>query len=482
MRKAIETLKNIWKIEDLRQRILITILFVAIYRFGSYVVLPGINPAMLAKLHEQTSEGLLALLNMFSGGAFSNASIFALGIMPYISASIVIQLLGIAVPYFQKLQREGESGRRKMNQYTRYLTIAILLVQAPSYLLNLKMQAGPSLNASLDWTLFMVTSTIILAAGSMFILWLGERITDKGIGNGISFIILIGIIARFPDALLQEVVSRVANKSGGLIMFIIEIVFLLLVIGAAILLVQGTRKIPVQYAKRIVGNKQYGGARQYIPLKVNAAGVMPIIFAQAIMFIPITFIGFSNNVNNAGGFLHAFTDHTSFWYNFVFAVMIILFTYFYTAITINPTQMAEDMKRNNGFIPGIKPGKKTAEYIDDIMSRITLPGSFFLALVAIMPAFAGIFGVKAEFAQFFGGTSLLILVGVVLDTSQAEMGKLILCYSTAWILSLLKQKAAKINRHRPSKNMLQTITLNMQSDFQKWDIERTVILPIFHYI
>lgn len=418
MRKAIETLKNIWKIEDLRQRILITILFVAIYRFGSYVVLPGINPAMLAKLHEQTSEGLLALLNMFSGGAFSNASIFALGIMPYISASIVIQLLGIAVPYFQKLQREGESGRRKMNQYTRYLTIAILLVQAPSYLLNLKMQAGPSLNASLDWTLFMVTSTIILAAGSMFILWLGERITDKGIGNGISFIILIGIIARFPDALIQEVVSRVANKSGGLIMFIIEVVFLLLVIGAAILLVQGTRKIPVQYAKRIVGNKQYGGARQYIPLKVNAAGVMPIIFAQAIMFIPITFIGFSNNVNNAGGFLHAFTDYTSFWYNFVFAVMIILFTYFYTAITINPTQMAEDMKRNNGFIPGIKPGKKTAEYIDDIMSRITLPGSFFLALVAIMPAFAGIFGVQAGFAQFFGGTSLLILVGVVLDTLQ----------------------------------------------------------------
>ena len=354
---------------------------------------------------------------MFSGGAFSNASIFALGIMPYISASIVIQLLGIAVPYFQKLQREGESGRRKMNQYTRYLTIAILLVQAPSYLLNLKMQAGPSLNASLDWTLFMITSTIILAAGSMFILWLGERITDKGIGNGISFIILIGIIARFPDALLQEVVSRVANKSGGLIMFIIEIVFLLLVIGAAILLVQGTRKIPVQYAKRIVGNKQYGGARQYIPLKVNAAGVMPIIFAQAIMFIPITFIGFSN-VNDAGGFLHAFTDHTSFWYNFVFAVMIILFTYFYTAITINPTQMAEDMKRNNGFIPGIKPGKQTAEYIDDIMSRITLPGSFFLALVAIMPAFAGIFGVQAGFAQFFGGTSLLILVGVVLDTLQ----------------------------------------------------------------
>ena len=418
MRKSIETLKNIWKIEDLRQRILITILFVAIYRFGSYVVLPGINPAMLTQLHQQTSEGLLALLNMFSGGAFSNASIFALGIMPYISASIVIQLLAIAVPYFQKLQREGESGRRKINQYTRYLTIAILLFQAPSYLINLKMQAGPSLNASLDWTVFMITSTIILAAGSMFILWLGERITDKGIGNGISFIILVGIIARLPQALFQEIVSRMASPgAGGLIMFLFEIVFLLLVIAAAILLVQGTRKIPVQYAKRIVGNKQYGGARQYIPLKVNAANVMPIIFAQAIMFIPIAFIGYSN-VASASGVAHALTDHTGFWYNLIFAVMIILFTYFYTAITINPTQMAEDMKRNNGFIPGIKPGKKTAEYIDEIMSRITLPGSFFLALVAIMPAFAGVFGVKAEFAQFFGGTSLLILVGVVLDTLQ----------------------------------------------------------------
>ncbi|NDV63857.1 preprotein translocase subunit SecY [Bacteroides sp. 224] len=421
MRKTIETLKNIWKIEDLRKRILITILFVAIYRFGSYVVLPGINPGMLTRLHDQTSEGLLALLNMFSGGAFSNASIFALGIMPYISASIVIQLLAIAVPYFQKLQREGESGRRKINQYTRWLTIAILFVQAPSYLINLKFQVGPALSSTYigeNWTLFLITSTIILAAGSMFILWLGERITDKGIGNGISFIILVGIIARLPQSLVQEFSSRVIEKGGGgLIMFLIEIVFLLLVIAAAVLLVQGTRKIPVQYAKKIVGNKQYGGARQYIPLKVNAAGVMPIIFAQAIMFIPITFIGFSG-AESASGFVRAFTDHTSFWYNFVFAVMIIAFTYFYTAITINPTQMAEDMKRNNGFIPGIKPGKHTAEYIDDIMSRITLPGSFFLALVAIMPAFAGLFGVQAEFAQFFGGTSLLILVGVVLDTLQ----------------------------------------------------------------
>ena len=372
---------------------------------------------MLTQLHQQTSEGLLALLNMFSGGAFSNASIFALGIMPYISASIVIQLLGIAVPYFQKLQREGESGRRKMNQYTRYLTIIILLVQAPSYLLNLKMQAGPSLNASLDWTLFMLTSTIILAAGSMFILWLGERITDKGIGNGISLIIMVGIIARLPQSLFQELISRMTDKTGGLVMFLIELVVLLLVIAFAILLVQGTRKIPVQYAKRIVGNKQYGGARQYIPLKVNAANVMPIIFAQAIMFIPITIVGFSN-VASASGIARAFVDHTSFWYNLVFAILIIVFTWFYTAITINPNQMAEDMKRNNGFIPGIKPGKNTAEYLDVIMSRITLPGSIFLAIIAILPAFAGLFGVQAEFAQFFGGTSLLILVGVVLDTLQ----------------------------------------------------------------
>ena len=428
MRKSIETLKNIWNIEDLRQRILITILFVAIYRFGSYVVLPGINPDMLSKLHEQTSEGLLALLNMFSGGAFSNASIFALGIMPYISASIVIQLLAIAVPYFQKLQREGESGRRKINQYTRILTIAILIFQAPSYLINLKMhpsylinlkmQAGPALNASLDWTFFIITSTIILAAGSMFILWLGERITDKGIGNGISLIIMIGIIARLPQAFSGEFVSRLASPgAGGIIMFLLEIVVLILVIAAAILLVQGVRKIPVQYAKRIVGNKQYGGARQYIPLKVNAANVMPIIFAQAIMFIPITLVGFSN-VASASGIARAFVDHTSFWYNLVFAILIIAFTWFYTALTINPRQMAEDMKRNNGFIPGIKPGKNTADYIDLIMSRITLPGSLFLAIIAILPAFAGIFGVQAEFAQFFGGTSLLILVGVVLDTLQ----------------------------------------------------------------
>ncbi len=417
--KSIETLKNIWKIEDLRNRILITVLFVAIYRFGSYVVLPGIDANMLTRLHEQTGEGLMSLLNMFSGGAFSNASIFALGIMPYISASIVIQLLAIAVPYFQKLQREGESGRRKINQYTRYLTICILVFQAPAYLVNLKMTAGQALNASVDWTWFMITSTIILAAGSMFILWLGERITDKGIGNGVSMIIMIGIIARLPQSFVQELTTRLASPgAGGLVMFLFEIVVLLFVTAAAILLVQGVRKIPVQYAKQTAGGRQIGGARQYIPLKVNAANVMPIIFAQAIMFIPITLIGFSSNIDEASGFVRALMDHTSFWYNFIFFVLILVFTYFYTAITINPTQMAEDMKRNNGFIPGIKPGKHTAEYIDTVMSRITLPGSVFLGLIAILPAFAGVFGVQPEFAQFFGGTSLLILVGVVLDTLQ----------------------------------------------------------------
>ena len=417
MRKAIETLKNIWNIEDLRQRILITILFVAIYRFGSFVVLPGINPSMLAKLHEQTSDsGLLALINMFSGGAFSNASIFALGIMPYISASIVIQLLSMAVPAVQKMQREGESGRRKLNQYTRYLTIGILALQAPSYLLNLKMQAQGALSPGLDWTWFMITSTIILAAGSMFILWVGERITDNGIGNGISIIIMIGIIARLPQALGQEFVSSLSPGAGGLIMLLFEIVFILFVTMAAIMLVQGARKIPVQYAKKIVGNKQVGGARQYIPLKVNAANVMPIIFAQAIMFIPLAFIGYSAEAQTS--FVSALTDPYGFWYNFVFCVMIILFTYFYTAITINPTQMADEMKRSNGFIPGIKPGKATAEYIDNIMSRITLPGSVFLALIAIMPAIVHQFGVKGEFSQFYGGTSLLIIVGVVLDTLQ----------------------------------------------------------------
>ncbi len=420
MKKFIETLKNIWHVEDLRSRILITLGFAAIYRFGSFIVLPGINPEALTALREQTNTGLMSLLNMFSGGAFSNASIFALGIMPYISASIVIQLFAFVVPYFQKLQREGESGRRKMNQYTRYLTIFILLFQAPSYLINLRMQAAGSLSPALDWTLFMLASTVILAAGSMFILWIGERITDKGIGNGVSLIIMLGIIARLPQAFGQEVVSRLNNLTGGgLVMFLFEILLLFVVILAAIMLVQGTRKIPVQYAKRMYGGQQVGGVRQYIPLKVFAANVMPIIFAQAIMFIPITLLSVvSDGGAAASPVLMALSDHTSWGYNLIFALLIIAFTYFYTAITLNPTQMAEDMKRNNGFIPGVRPGKDTAEYIDQIMSHITLPGSLFLAVIACMPAFAGLLNVKPEFAQFFGGTSLLILVGVVLDTLQ----------------------------------------------------------------
>ena len=418
MKKFIETLKNIWKVEDLRTRILITLLFAAIYRFGSFVVLPGINPAMLDKLQSQTQGGLMSLLDMFSGGAFSNASIFALGIMPYISASIVMQLLAVAVPYFQKMQREGESGRKKISMYTRWLTVAILLFQAPSYLLNLKMQAAGALATGISWSVFLVPATIILAAGSMFILWLGERITDKGIGNGISLIIMLGIIARLPQAFIQEVGSRfTAITGGGLVMFLVEIIILYAVVCASIVLVQGVRKIPVQYAKRLVGNKQYGGARQYIPLKLFAANVMPIIFAQALMFIPLTIVQYSSP-ENSSWILHSLMDHRSFLYNIVFALLIIAFTYFYTAITLNPTQMAEDMKRNNGFIPGVKPGKDTAEYIDTVMSRITLPGSLFIAFIAIMPALAGTLNVQDAFSQFFGGTSLLILIGVVLDTLQ----------------------------------------------------------------
>ena len=415
MKKLIEYLKNCWKIEDLRQRILITILFVAIYRFGSFVVLPGINPALLEKLQSQTAGGLMSLLDMFSGGAFSHASIFALGIMPYISASIVMQLLAVAVPYFQQMQREGESGRKKIMWYTRVLTVAILLFQAPSYLLNLKMQAQGALASGITWGSFMITGTIILAAGSMFILWLGERITDKGIGNGISMIIMIGIIARLPQAFFQEVTSRfTAISGGGLVMFIVELIILYVVVCLAILLVQGVRKVPVQYAKRLVGNKQYGGARQYIPLKLFAANVMPIIFAQALMFIPLAVVQYSSD--QTGWVVRNLLDHRSLLYNIVFAILIIAFTYFYTAITLNPTQMAEDMKRNNGFIPGVKPGKDTAEYIDTVMSRITLPGSLFIAFIAVMPSFASLLNVQEGFAQFFGGTSLLILVGVVIDT------------------------------------------------------------------
>ncbi len=410
--KLIETIRNIFKIEDLKSRILTTIGLVLVYRLGSYIVLPGIDPTKLTELKDQTAHGVMGLLDMFSGGAFSNASVFGLGIMPYISASIVIQLLGIAVPYFQRLQREGESGRRKINQITRYLTVIILLFQSPAYLANL-----PEAAISAPGLMFKITSIIILTAGTMFVMWLGERITEKGIGNGISLIIMIGIIARLPFAVVAEFVSRF-EEGGGLVMLLIEIVVLFFVFAGTILLVQGTRRIPVQYAKRIVGNKQYGGVRQYIPLKVNAAGVMPIIFAQAIMFVPLTLAGYVGGDSGSSWFTTMFSDYTGWGYNMVFAFLIIAFTYFYTAITINPTQMAEDMKRNGGFIPGVKPGKKTVEFLDSIMSKITLPGSVFLAIVAILPAFASMAGVDRMFAQFYGGTSLLILVGVVLDTLQ----------------------------------------------------------------
>jgi preprotein translocase subunit SecY len=418
MKKLIETLKNIYKIEDLRLRLGLTLLLLMVYRFGSFVILPGIdpNPANFEALRGQTSEGILGLLNMFSGGAFSNASIFALGIMPYISASIVIQLLGFAVPYIQKLQKEGESGRRKINQMTRYLTVVILFFQGWAYLANLRSQLPPDAFVMGAFA-FNLSATIVMAAGSMFIMWLGERITDKGIGNGISMIIMIGIIARLPHAIVQEFASRLAEQGKGFIMMIIELIIFLIVIAATILLVQGTRKVPVQYAKRIVGNRQYGGVRQYIPLKVNAAGVMPIIFAQAIMFVPISLAGLFSSATLSKIF-SSFSDYTGFWYNFIMFMMVIIFTYFYTAITINPNQMSDDMKKNGGFIPGIKPGKRTSEYLDTIMSRITLPGSIFLGLITILPAFAMVLGVNSQFAHFFGGTSLLILVGVILDTLQ----------------------------------------------------------------
>ena len=421
MKRFIQTLKNIWSIEDLRKRILYTLGLVLIYRIGSYVVLPGVDPSQLQGLQKQGSEGLMGLLNMFSGGAFSNASIFALGIMPYITASIVIQLLVMVVPKFQKMQREGESGRRKMNQITRWLTVIVTAMQAPAYITNMMYQLGASSTAiypfdgSAPSPFFWASSIIILICGTLFVMWLGERITDKGVGNGISLLIMIGIIARLPFALSAEFASRL-TEGGGLVMFLFELVVLLAVILLVILLVQGTRRIPVQYAKRIVGNKQYGGVRQYIPIKVNAAGVMPIIFAQAIMFLPITFMGFSGNSNSK--FAMAFADYNSFWYNLVFAILVVLFTYFYTAIAINPNQMADDMKKNGGFIPGVKPGKKTAEYLEGILSKITLPGSIFLAIVAILPAIIRLFGVNTQFAQFYGGTSLLILVGVVIDTLQ----------------------------------------------------------------
>lgn len=411
MKRFFETLQNIWKIEELKQRILTTLGLILIYRLGSYVVLPGIDTEVLAAANQNSSDGgIVALINAFAGGAFSRASIFGLGIMPYITASIIIQLLGMAVPYFQKMQKEGESGRKKINQYTRFLTVAVTAVQAPGYLAA-QVYSKPGVVA-IDHAWFGIQSTIILVAGTMFIMWLGERITDKGIGNGISILIMIGIISRLPFAITSEFGARLQSAGGGLIVFLLEIVAILLIIMGCILLVQGTRRVPVQYAKKIVGNKQYGGVRQYLPLKVNSAGVMPIIFAQAIMFIPNAIASYNGS---PGGI---FSERYGLWYNLIFAILIIAFTYFYTAIMINPNQLADDMKRNGGFVPGVKPGKATAEFIDQVMSRITLPGAIFLAIVAILPAFANKAGINSAFADFFGGTSLLILVGVVLDTLQ----------------------------------------------------------------
>ena len=419
MKKFIQTIKNIFKIEELRKRIGYTLLLILVYRLGSFIVLPGIDASQLAKMQDFAQEGLVGLLDMFSGGAFGNASIFALGVMPYISASIVIQLLGVFVPYFRKMQMEGESGRRKMNQYTRYLTILILCIQGPAYMAALHQQVPASAFVAvnqLGWSNFWfnLVSTVILIGGTMFVMWLGERITDRGIGNGISLIIMVGIIARLPFALGAEVSAKWGTAVGGILLLVVELIILFFVFVAAIALVQAVRKVPVQYAKRVVGNKQYGGVRQYIPMKINAAGVMPIIFAQALMLFPLIFSRF----DATRGLAAVFSNYTGFWYNFVFAILVILFTYFYTAVTVNPTMMAEEMRKNGGFIPGVKPGKKTVEYLDSIMSRVTLPGSIFLALIAILPAFAMMLGVNNKFAGFYGGTSLLILVGVVLDTLQ----------------------------------------------------------------
>lgn len=415
MREFIETLQNIWKIDDLRQRIFITLSFIFIYRIGSYVVIPGVDPGAIEAFKGSGEGNILGLLDMFAGGSFFRASVFALGIMPYISASIAIQLLGLAVPYFQKLQKEGESGRKKITRITRYLTVVVTAFQAIGYITFLKSMVPPEA-ILVNPILFAISTVVVLVAGTVFCMWLGEKITDRGIGNGISLLITVGIIAMLPGATVQEFTSRF-NEGGGLVYLLLELVVLVTVVFLVVMLVQGVRRIPVQYAKRIIGNRQYGGARQFIPLRVNASGVMPIIFAQAIMFVPSFFAQFFpdspfwQNVNSAG-------FYNSWTYNITFFFMVVVFTYFYTAITVNPQQMSEDMKRNGGFIPGVKPGKKTTDFLDTVLSRITLPGSIFLALVAILPFFGRLMGVNQSFAEFYGGTSLLIMVGVVLDTLQ----------------------------------------------------------------
>jgi preprotein translocase subunit SecY len=422
MKNFINTIRNIFKIEELKSRILMTLGLLLIYRLGSYVVLPGIDPVVLENLTPSGGpSGLTGLIDLFAGGAFSRASVFALGIMPYISASIVVQLLGMVVPTFQKMMKEGESGRNKINQLTRYLTIVITAAQAIGFLINLKAQFLPAIilrtGDSLDLS-FVLSTVTVLTAGTMFVMWLGEKITDRGLGNGISLIIMVGIIARLPVSLGAELQFRIGTGGGGLVPFLIELVMLVAIVAGTILLVQGTRKIPIQVAKRVVGNRMYGGTRQYIPIKVNAAGVMPIIFAQAIMFLPATIAQFFPESDFSQGVVSAFVDFTSVTYNITLALLIIVFTYFYTSLSVNSNQMSEDLKRNGAFIPGVKPGRKTAEFLDDVLARITLPGSIFLAIVAILPAIATLAGVNAQFAQFYGGTSLLIMVGVVLDTLQ----------------------------------------------------------------
>ncbi len=417
MKKLVQTLKNIWSIEELRAKIIVTLALLLVYRFGTHIVLPGIDPNLVDEAaRDAQGRGLLGLFDAFAGGAFSQASILALGIMPYISASIFMQLATILVPQLQKIQKEGESGRKKINQWTRYLTVIVTLFQAGAYVAYLNNPQGPYAGAILPAyaPYFFVSTIVLLTAGTMFVMWLGEKIQDKGLGNGTSIIIMVGILARLPQSLMQEIEAKSTRGGGGWLIFLIEIALLIAVIMALIVLVQGVRKIPVNYAKQIVGNRQFGGARQFLPLKVNSAGVMPIIFAQAIMFLPTLFTGFDSTRD----IVRIFSDHSNAIYMIVYAVMVIGFTFLYTALIFNPKQMSEDLKRNNGFIPGVKPGQPTADYIGAIMDRITFPGAIFLALVGILPGFAQRLGVTMGFSTFFGGTSLLIMVGVILDTLQ----------------------------------------------------------------
>ncbi len=417
MKKFIQTIKNIWSIEELRDKIITTLVLILIYRIGVHIVLPGLDPNKLDQAAASTgNNGLLGLFDTFAGGAFSHASIFALGVMPYISASIFMQLMTILVPQFQKMQKEGESGRKKINQWTRYLTVGVTALQAGAYVAYLK---SPSYAVALlpEYASYFLPSTIIiLTAGTLFVMWLGEKIQDKGLGNGTSIIIMIGILGRFPQAIFQEFQSKQQNGGGGLLIFLIEIAILVGIIMGLIVLIQGVRKIPINYAKQIVGNRQFGGARQFLPVKVNSAGVMPIIFAQAIMFLP-TLFSFTN-IQSATGIVKIFSSQSNPWYMVIYGIMVIAFTFLYTALIFNPKQMSEDLKRNNGFIPGVKPGQPTADYIGSIMDKITLPGAVLLAVVGILPGFAQMLGVQQGFSTFYGGTSLLIMVGVILDTLQ----------------------------------------------------------------